>query len=82
MPTSTFSFTERRLVFSSSSVPPQFCESLTAQSHGKVSHLIWDRNCMKLFSCVGKTEFCKTQVGGMQATFMVGGAGWRKTQKM
>lgn len=39
-PTSTFSFTERRLVVSSSPGPLEFCESLAAQSHGKASHLI------------------------------------------
>lgn len=43
--------------FSATSAPPKFCKGLTAQSHGKFSLLIWDRNCMKLFSCVGKIQF-------------------------
>lgn len=50
--------------FSASSVPLKFCEGLTARSHGKVSPLIWDRNCMKLFSCVGKTELCNPRWEG------------------
>lgn len=56
--------------FSASSVPPQFCEGLTAQSHGKGSPLIWDRNCMKLFSCVGKIEFCTP--GGRDESYFYG----------